>query len=305
MLRTRISPRARFAVAAVALATTGSLAPAAVPVAQAADPTVLPAAPTPTPTEPAAQPRPRPTSFRFHVATFNVLGSQHTRGPGGYGPGTARARTTAALIQRKHIDVIGLQEVQRDQLRVLRNRLDGYRIWPGTRLGNQGVRLQIAYRRKQFRMVDHGTINTAFDHQVRPIPWVKLRNRATGRTFFAVDIHNSPQGQEAERDRATAHEIDLIRRLRRSHLPVFVMGDMNEKQEWFCKVVSRTDLRASNGGHATRRSCSPPARRLRIDWIMGGRRIDFSHYREDNGRRVRRTSDHEFIHAQVRVRPRR
>lgn len=255
----------------------------------------------------AAQPgqrQQRPSGFGFKLATFNVLGSQHTRGPGGFAPGTKRARLTAQAIKHKGVDVIGLQEVQRDQYAVLHDRLPGFGIWPGTRLGNQGIRLQIAYRKKEFRRLDTGRISTRFDHQSRPIPWVRLRNRETGRTVFVVNIHNSPRGQEAERDSATRGEIDLVNRLRRHGEPVFVAGDMNEKAEFYCKVVERTDLRASNGGRAGARTCVPPKRRLRIDWIMGGRKIDFSHYQEDRGNRVRQASDHEFVHVRVRVQPR-
>ncbi len=294
--------RARALLAAAALVTAGTLVPAG---AHAAVPTVpVPSSPTPTDgsggtTTPAKQ---RPHTFRFKLATFNVLGSQHTRGRGGYGPGTARARTTARLISGKHVGVIGMQEVQRDQYRVLHHRLHRtYGIWPGTRLGNQGIRLQIAWQRQQFKLVRTGTITTRFDHQSRPIPWVLLRNRDSGRKVYVVDIHNSPRGEESERDSATRAEIKLIHRLRRHHKPVFVVGDMNEKSEWFCKVAGHTDVKAANGGHAGPRRCSPPKRRLRIDWLMGGRRIGFSDYREDDGRLVRRTSDHEFIHARVRV----
>ncbi len=291
-------PRVRSALLTVALLAAGTLAPVGVSAAQADGPKLpLPGTTSESPTQ---QPRERSTSFSFKLATFNILGSQHTRGSTRYASGTHRAGQAAQLIKDKHVDLIGMQEVQVDQYQVLRDRLDGYGIWPGTRLGNQGIRLQIAFRKQAFRLLDTGTITTRFDHQSRPIPWVKLKNRHTGRKIFMVDIHNSPQGQEADRDSATGAEIRLIHRLRRSH-PVFVGGDMNEKEEWFCRVVGNTDLRAANGGHATSRGCRPPQRQLRIDWLMGGRRIDFSHYREANGPRVRSTSDHEFVHARVRV----
>ncbi|WKN49453.1 endonuclease/exonuclease/phosphatase family protein [Nocardioides sp. Arc9.136] len=245
----------------------------------------------------------KPTGFGFKIGTFNVLGSQHTRGRGGFAPGTQRARWTAGSIQKRGIDVIGLQEVQKDQLRVLRNRLPGYRIWPGTSLGNQGVRLQIAFRKRQFEMVGHGSVVTRFDRQRRPIPWVRLRDRRTDRRFFVIDVHNSPRGMEGERDSATAKQVRLVQRLRRKGNPVFLTADANEKREFYCKLTARTDLRAANGGNPGARGCKPPKRRLRIDWVLGGRRVKFSHYQEDRGPRVRKSSDHELIHARVRVRP--
>ncbi|MBC9734653.1 endonuclease/exonuclease/phosphatase family protein [Nocardioides marmotae] len=264
---------------------------------------LLVGAPARAATEPSSRPGGKPTGFGFKIGTFNVLGSQHTRGRGGYAPGTQRARWTAGAITQRGIDVIGLQEVQRDQLRVLRNRMPGYRIWPGTALGNQGVRLQIAFRTKQFRLVGHGHVMTRFHRQTRPIPWVELRDRRTDRRFFVVDVHNSPKGLERERDSATAKQVRLVQRLRRKGAPVFVTADANEKREFYCKMTSRTDLRAANGGKPRARGCQPPRRRLRIDWVLGGKKVVFSHYREDRGPRVRRSSDHELVHARVRVKP--
>ena len=72
---------------------------------------------------------------------------------------------------------VALQEVQEDQHRWLRKRLPGYRIWPGTRYGTQGIRLQIAWRRRRFDLRDRGTLTTTFSDQRRPIPWVRLATR--------------------------------------------------------------------------------------------------------------------------------
>ncbi len=242
--------------------------------------------------------------FWMHLATYNVLGSQHTRGRGGYGPGVKRARMTAREFKKRGLDVIGMQEVQRDQYHVFRKNLPNHRIWPGTSLGNQGIRLQIAWRKSQFKLVKTGTIMTRFHRQTRPIPWVKLKNRSTGKRMYVVNIHNSPNNLERERDSATRKEIALIRRLRSHGNPVFVTGDMNEKQEFYCKVTRRTDLNAANGGRSEAKRCQPPRRRLRVDWIMGGRKVHFSAYREDRGGNLRRTSDHRLIHTKVRVGPR-
>lgn len=287
-------------LAAAALAVTGALVVTSVPGAVAADQGRARAEQAST-TSPRVPAKPQRVPFDMKIATFNVLGSQHTAGRGGYGPGWKRARMTAQTIASKRVHVIGLQEVQLDQLKVLQKRLPNYGIWPGTRLGNQGVRLQIAWNKGQFQLLNTGHIMTRFDRQTRPIPWVKLRDRETGRAIFMVTIHNSPLGLEAERDSATRKEIALIRRLRREHVATFVTGDMNEKEEWYCKVVGGTDLRAANGGNPNARRCQPPKRRLRIDWILGGRRVAFYDYRETRGPKVRRISDHEFISARVKV----
>ncbi len=241
----------------------------------------------------------------FKVATFNILGSQHTLNSSRWKPGHLRARITARMIRERGIDIIGMQEVQADQLAMLQRKLDGaYGIWPGTELGNGGLRLQVAFNSSRFSIIDTGSIITVFYHQQRPIPWVLLRDRATGRSLYVVVIHNSPGGMEAERDAATNDEIRLIKQLKRTGRSVFVVGDANEKEEWFCKIVGRTPLEAANGGTAaSQRDCQPPPGYLPVDWVMGRGPFTFSDYAYDEDPQVRRASDHRLVHTMVTMRP--
>ncbi|MDO9494210.1 MAG: endonuclease/exonuclease/phosphatase family protein, partial [Nocardioides sp.] len=185
----------------------------------------------------AKAPPPKPgDAFSFRIGTLNILGSQHR------GRGTKRASALARAIRDRGVDLVGMQEVQDDQLAVLKDRRPGYRIWPGRSLGNQGVRLQIAWRKSMFSLVDTGHITTTFDHQQRPIPWVRLENRASGGQFYAIDVHNSPRDQERARDSATSEQIALIRRLRDTGKPVFILGDTNEHTEFVCRVAAATGM---------------------------------------------------------------
>lgn len=247
---------------------------------------------------------PRARHASFQVATFNVLGSQHTAGPGGRPPGRQRARIVSALIERKSLDLVGLQEVQADQLLVLKHELDQHRIWPAYQLGRSALRLQIVWRERAFDLLDTGTLVTKFDHQNRPVPWVLLRHRASQRALYVVDVHNSPRRQERERDRATGRIIKLVHRLRSTGRTVLLLGDLNEHREAFCKVVGRTDLKAANGGWVSARRCVPPERPLRVDWIFGRGLLDFSDYESQNGKAVRRASDHHLVRATARLRAR-
>ena len=67
-----------------------------------------------------------------------------------------------------------------------------------------------------------------------------MRDEATGRGFFVINVHNSPANQEADRDSATRREIRLFNQLRERNGPVLILGDANERREWFCKVARRT-----------------------------------------------------------------
>ena len=101
-----------------------------------------------------AKPVPVEVASTFRVATLNVLGSQHTAGPGGLGPGVDRAAREARLLMDRGADVIGLQEVQVDQLRVFVNQMPGYTVWPQQTLGANSYRLQLVYRTDRFDMID-------------------------------------------------------------------------------------------------------------------------------------------------------
>jgi endonuclease/exonuclease/phosphatase family metal-dependent hydrolase len=241
--------------------------------------------------------------FTFQIGTLNILGSNHTQGKGGYGPGTGRAAMLAGAIQNRGVDIVGLQEVQDDQLAVLRSKLGGYTIWPGQGLGNNGVRLQIAFRSDLFELVSTGSITTVFDHLRRPIPYVLLRDRASQSEFYVVDVHNSPQGQEADRDSATEVEIGLLKSLQSAGKPVFVMGDTNEHSEFVCKVSAATGMVGSNDASASGGGCSNGYGPLKIDKILGSGGVDFSSHVVDYGAPIRTATDHAFVHATVTVTP--
>jgi hypothetical protein len=236
----------------------------------------------------------------FRVGALNILGSQHSAGPGGYGPGTQRAAMAAGLVMSRGVDVLTMSEVQDDQLSVLNARLAGYSIWPQHALGSNGQRLQIAWRSSQFEMLDRGSVAYPFDNQSIPLPYVLLRDRGTGAEFWVLSTHNSARDLEGERDAATAIQIALMRRLMaESGKPVIIGGDVNEHEEFFYKVCGALGFLAANGGGA---GCSLPPRPLRVDWIMGGggAGVDFSGYVQD-GATLARITDHYFIHAAVSV----
>jgi hypothetical protein len=264
-------------------------------------PAGAPIAKLPPPPPPPPEPEPS-TPFTFQVGTLNVLGSQHTAGSGGYGPGTSRAAMLAGAIASRGIDLIGMQEMQDDQLAVMQGRLPGHTIWPGRALGNNGVRLQIAFSDALFELVDTGSITTVFDHQTRPIPYVLLRNRETDGEFYVIDIHNSPRDQEADRDAATGAEIALVNTLRATGRPVLLMGDTNEHTEFFCRVAASTGLVGSNGANAAG-GCHVGVGPIKIDWIMGGGGVSFSGHVVDYGAPVPASTDHAFVHATVTVTP--
>jgi endonuclease/exonuclease/phosphatase family metal-dependent hydrolase len=227
----------------------------------------------------------------MRVGTFNITGSIHTAG----GDQRRTARIARQLRQRG-IGLMGLQEVQPDQLRVLRDRMPGYRFSPGLVEEDQGFQLQVAWNRERFDLRDRGHIRTPFNDAQRRTPWVRLRHEATGRIIHVIDVHNPSKGQEGNRDAATRRQVDLYQRLR-DRGAVLLVGDANEKAEWFCTVTGRTDARAANGGSHGKRGCRPPDP-ASIDWLMGGGDFAWRGYRRDDVG----TSDHAIHTSRLTLR---
>ncbi len=227
----------------------------------------------------------------MRVGTFNIMGSIHTGGRD-----QQRTARIARQLTQRGIGLMGLQEVQPDQLKVLRDRMPGYRFAPGLDDQDQGFQLQVAWNRKRFDLLDRGHIRTPFNDAQRRTPWVRLRHEATGRTIHVIDVHNPSKSQEGNRDAAMQRQIDLYQRLRDKGV-VLLLGDANEKTEWYCTVTGRTDARAANGGSHGKRGCRPPDP-ASIDWLMGGGDLAWRGYRRDDVE----TSDHAIHTARLTLR---
>ena len=241
----------------------------------------------------------QPAVSGFRIASLNILGSNHK------GRGNARASGEASLLQERGVAIVGLQEVQRDQRQVFLNKMPGYTMWPQDALGRQGYRLQIMFRNDRFEMVDSGGINTPFVGMSVPMPYVLLRDRASGAEFWVIDAHTSPQGRQGERNIATNQQAALVDQLNDSH-PVLMVGDMNEHTSWFCRLASQVPAWSANGASYSD-GCHGPFGPVRIDWIVGSSTttgddgVTFSGYQQDGTTKGRHLSDHFLVYADAKV----
>jgi endonuclease/exonuclease/phosphatase family metal-dependent hydrolase len=245
--------------------------------------------------------------YTFKISSFNVLGTQHTA-PGGdaqdYAPGRIRADWAADLVAAYGASVVGMQEVQIDQLDAISRATGGrFAFYPGSELGAKGVPQSLMWDTTVWTLTYKTSITIPFVDTQRPQPIVRLQNIATGREIYVMNVHNSPKdahGREWERDRAMAIEVAAIKELRKDNLPVFVTGDFNEHAEAFCKITGGTDLEAANGGSNAGGSCRPP-NPMRVDWMFGSPDAAFSGFLMDTGAQVRRITDHAVLSATVTV----
>jgi cytoskeletal protein CcmA (bactofilin family) len=261
------------------------------------------------PATPRAAPPPSGSGpLAFTVSSFNVLGSSHTRGTGkrpGMSSGPVRAGRAADLIRRHDAEVVGFQELQGDQLDVLR-RSTGMRFFPGDGLLRRDSENSIGWRPDRWDPVERHTEHIPyFDGHLRAMPYVRLRNLETGQELWFANFHNPADThryhhQQSHRERATGIEARLVNRLvEQTGLPVIVTGDMNERADFYCRITASAPLVAARGGHGSP-GCRPGRPRA-VDWILGTPDIRFTEYLEDRSQLVRVTTDHPVISARVSV----
>jgi Endonuclease/Exonuclease/phosphatase family len=270
--------------------------------------TATPAAPaTAAPLSPSPAPVAPPT-LDFRLATFNVLGGSHTSRTGKHprmASGAVRARWAAELVRRHRVDVAGFQELQAPQLAALQRQSD-LEFYPGSSMTRADGENSIGWRRDAWVPVEEHTVAIPyFDGHRRPMPYVKLRNVATGIEAWFANFHNPADTrafprQQAFRAQATGLEVALVNRLvRESDAPVFVTGDMNERDDYFCAMTGGAPMVAARGGSQSA-TCHAPAPGG-IDWIFGSQGVSFTSYVVDRGPLVDITTDHPVVVAGIRL----
>jgi Endonuclease/Exonuclease/phosphatase family len=256
-------------------------------------------------------PAPPPT-LDFTLSSFNVLGSSHTSGTGrgkgkkaGMAPGAVRARWTAELIRRHEADVVGFQELQSNQLAVLR-RHTNLEFFPGSSMRRADGENSIGWRRDRWTAVETRTLTVSyFNGNKRQMPYVRLRNVATGLEAWFANFHNPADtrrfpAQARFRSEATDAEVALANRLvSETDTPVFITGDMNDRDDYFCRLTGGAPMLAARGG-SNNGVCRPGNPRA-VDWIFGSQGVLFTEYLEDRSELVDRTSDHPMLVAKVHL----
>lgn len=256
-----------------------------------------------------------PSPTQFTISSLNVLGAGHTA-PGGNRPGWAsgakRMKWQTELMEEHGVDVIGLQEFQLPQLKKFEELLGAtWDSFPKMAWGKQGMRNSVAWRSDQWELVSGSWERIPYFHgNMLRMPVVLLRHLETGQQIYVGSFHNpaNARGPAAKwRKQATEIQVAMVNRLRtETGLPVFVTGDMNEKDLYFCRFTAATDMVAANGGHNTGTgglSGCAPTRPTYVDWIFGSPETRFTSYIANRGPKVRKSTDHPMIIAEAELPP--
>jgi hypothetical protein len=254
--------------------------------------------------------RPRPVAIapvlHFVMATFNLLGSSHSKHGGSaasFAPGPNRMPGALRILAEHQVTVVGFQEFQPNQRATFQRLAKGWQMYPGLSLGRRAGENSVAWRSDTWEMVRPGLIPIPyFNGRIRPMPYVLLRNKQTGVQAYFSTFHNPANiggNMQRWRSQATTREARLFNQLEKSGIPQLVTGDMNERQEYFCRITAETPLVAAAGG-SNNGGCAPP-RPIGIDWIFGSPGVQWSSYTVDRSPLVRRTTDHPVVIATATI----
>lgn len=230
----------------------------------------------------------------FQVASFNVLGSNHTVHSGYWRPGRTRAKIARRWLREEGVSIAGLQEAQVDQMRVLTRKR--WRAFPNPRQAmNTETAQSVIWRRARWRLAEAHTFTIPFHRgQLRKQPVVRLQDRRTGRQVWVISVHMTAGGGALgarERRVGTARLVREVRRLERTGRPVVVTGDMNDHRAIFCALTGRTRLVAASGGSNDAYGCETPSW-MRVDWIFGSPSIAWWEFRFEDGGLLDSVTDH-------------
>jgi endonuclease/exonuclease/phosphatase family metal-dependent hydrolase len=227
------------------------------------------------------------------LMTFNIRTASINDGENAW---PNRKTLVAQVIEREAPDIVGLQEVVRDQVEYLAATLKEYR-WLGVDRGlNGGVGLSeytpIFYRFAELSPIESGTFwlsptpdtpSTTEPRRDRIVTWARFHHRGTGRQLYTYNTHFSPRAGPAHL------EASRIIKERIQKLPagsaVVLLGDFNSSAEespvWsdLTGELLRdawTQAETRRGPPGTMGGFGPPRAgdRERIDWILVGGPID-------------------------------
>ena len=180
---------------------------------------------------------------QYHVASYNIryaneADEQHGNGWARRSPGICD------LIAYEAFDLIGMQEVIKEQLDDLMSRLsDDYAyVGKGRDDGKtEGEYAPVLYRKERFKLLDSGVFWLSLTPDVpsvgwdakypRICTWVKLQDRTSGKKIFFMNTHFDHVGKQARIESARMIVNWIQQQQARNHHYAFILtGDFNVDQ---------------------------------------------------------------------------
>ena len=241
----------------------------------------------------------------INLASFNVLGASHTRTGSRYATYPSRMAATVNLFNSRALDVIGTQEFQETQFDYFKSKgyLDqwGASYWDpaGKKRDTENL---IMWRKSTMEYVDSWTFDIPYFYgSTRHVPIVLLKEKATGRTAYFLNVHNAADVRgpaEKYRTQAIAIEKAKIIELRKTGRPVFITGDFNDRKDAFCPLTANKLSISPNSIPST--TCAYP-KQSSIDWIFAAGQARFSTFKYDMAPKNANITDHPLVFAETHL----
>jgi hypothetical protein len=238
----------------------------------------------------------------FVLASFNTLGASHT--PSARYPGyAARTPKQVSMLAGYNVDVVGLQEFENKQRTTFLAQAKGtYGIYPAATDKNSANSL--IWRNSTMEFVSASTIGVPyFQGRIWQMPVVLLRHKASGRTAYFINVHNPASiakygNQSKWRTKAIAIERAKVIELRKTGRPVFLTGDLNDRQNAFCPLTKDKLMISANSIPSM--TCALP-KTLWIDWVFAAGPARFTSWVKDTRPKDTKISDHPIILTRVHL----
>ena len=243
----------------------------------------------------------------LRVMTFNVRVPVAQDGPNLW---ERRKALLAEVVARARPDLIGTQELKKEQGDYLLARLSGY-AWFGSdrRGGHDDEHMGIFYRRDRLRLLELGNFALSDTPRVpgsiswghpypRMVTWGLFESRASGRRFYLYNTHFPYRAEdEAARTKAAEAIAQRIAALP-ADVPVVLTGDFNTEpgspaHRLLTEALADARLSAprATGPEATFHAFTGKAER-RIDWILARGARPRRVHTDASAREGRYPSDH-------------
>jgi hypothetical protein len=249
----------------------------------------------------------------FQVATLNVLGHSHTK-PGGNRPGWegsgVRMRYATQLLESSGVDLVGFQEFEPQQYNAFVKLMSpAWSIAPGLDAPGTAQSKAIAWRTADWTLVSSTTFKSPyFNGEMQARPLIQLRHNVTGQLVWVMNTHNPANTRgnaQKYRDQAERIQAALVNSLRRQQpdVPVILVGDMNDRERFYCPVAYLSELESASGGYhedVPGGACRP-TKPVEVDWIMGTPPIFWSEYKTLKTGLIKKTTDHPLVYATATI----
>lgn len=253
-------------------------------------------------------------NWGFVVASFNTLGASHTR-TSSYPTYDVRTPGQFNLLNSYAVDVAGLQEFQRPQYDAFQAISAGtFGVYPDpATLADPTLPFMtsnyaptensIIWRNSTMEFISADFVRVPYFEGWRNMPIVLLRDRATGRTAYFINVHNPASGvgygdQAAHRAQAIAIERAKIIELRATGRPVFITGDFNDRGAAFCPMTA--EKLTISPDSIPSMTCAMP-KSNGIDWIFAAGGARFTRYARDWKPKNMKLTDHPIVWARVHL----